>query len=207
MNRKPTMMKLWSGYSFFVSVAKFLLPLFALIALWELVIWPQLKSELEQTMTLGDNWLLEEIPETFSATNFLFLGTDNKDQPYVLQADFAEQSPKRESEIILTVPKADISLNDGTWIALRAKNGLYDQVQKLLNLYDSVEIFQNEGFTIETEDANFDLLGDTAYGQTAVIGYGPTGEIESEGFEIEQKGAIIRFTGTAKLTILPSSKE
>ncbi len=206
MNKKPAMMRFWSGYSFFVSVAKFLLPLFALFVLWELVTWPQFKSELEQTMTLSNNQLLEEIPETFSATNFVFLGTDDKDQPYVLQADFAKQSPKRESEIILTAPKADISLNDGTWIALRAKNGLYDQVQKLLNLYESVEIFQNEGFTIETEDANFDLIGDIAYGQTAVTGYGPSGEIESEGFEIEQKGAIIHFTGTAKLTILPPSE-
>ncbi|WP_343564128.1 LPS export ABC transporter periplasmic protein LptC [Kiloniella sp. b19] len=199
----PKIVKFWSAYSIFVSLAKFLLPLSALALVGYFVIWPQLEAEVKQTLKFGDSALLENIPDTFSALNPEFLGLDDNNQPYTLSADLAEQSRDRESEIFLTSPKADLNMNDGTWLALTAENGLYDKVQRLLNLNGNVEIFQNEGFTIQTTDANFDLPGGYAYGQTPVTGHGPAGQIESEGFEIERKGEVIRFTGAAELIILP----
>jgi len=55
--------------------------------------------------------------------------------------------------------------------------------------------------TFRTESATVDLEGGTAEGHEKVEGHGPSGEVESEGFRILDKGAVVIFTGRARMLL------
>ena len=63
-----------------------------------------------------------------------FIGADNKIQPFSITADLARNVLKGTEQIQLEMPKADIAINEGGWLVLSAKSGLYDQKKKSLNL-------------------------------------------------------------------------
>ncbi|WP_120498339.1 LPS export ABC transporter periplasmic protein LptC [Kiloniella sp. EL199] len=205
---KPPRFSGGNAYSAFVSVAKITLPFLAVVLILLVVVWPQLEEQvITEGTAIGNSILESSTPDTLSALNPKYLGLDEKNQPYTIIADLAEQSSERENEIFLTLPKADITLEDGTWLALSAQSGVYDRDAKYLNLNGNVNIFQDQGFEIVTEEAMFDAKAGSAYGQMSVQGHGPAGTINSEGFVITDRGKRITFTGKSKLIILPGAQE
>ncbi|WP_419903009.1 LPS export ABC transporter periplasmic protein LptC [Kiloniella sp.] len=205
---KPPSYSGGNAYSVFVSIAKVTLPIFAIVLILLVVVWPQLEKQVISEATIITKEILgETTPDTLSALNPKYLGLDDNDQPYTIIADLAEQSSERESEIFLTLPKADITLEDGTWLALSAQSGIYDRDEKYLNLNGNVNIFQDQGFQILTEEAMFDAKAGSAFGQLPVEGHGPAGTINSEGFVITDRGKRITFTGKSRLIILPGAQE
>ncbi|MEH6629782.1 MAG: LPS export ABC transporter periplasmic protein LptC [Halopseudomonas aestusnigri] len=205
---KPPSFSGSNAYSVFVSIAKVTLPFFAIILILLVIVWPQLEKQVVSDGTIIAKEILgETIPDTLSALNPKYLGLDDSDQPFTIIADLAEQSSERESEIFLTLPKADITLEDGTWLALSAQSGVYDRDEKYLNLNGNVNIFQDQGFQIVTEEAMLDARSGSAFGQMPVEGHGPSGTINSEGFVITDRGLRITFTGKSQLIILPGAQE
>ncbi len=205
---KPPSFSGGNAYSVFVSIAKVTLPFFAIVLILLVIVWPQLEKQVISDSTeIGISILETTTPDTLSALNPRYLGLDDSDQPFTIIADLAEQSSERESEIFLTLPKADITLEDGTWLALSAQSGVYDRDEKFLNLNGNVNIFQDQGFQIVTEEAMLDARSGSAFGQLPVEGHGPAGTITSEGFVITDRGLRITFTGKSQLIILPGAQE
>ncbi|MFD2204555.1 LPS export ABC transporter periplasmic protein LptC [Kiloniella antarctica] len=205
---KPPRFSGGNAYSVFVSIAKVTLPFFAIVLILLVIVWPQLEKQvISEGTAIGNSILETSTPDTLSALNPKYLGLDEKDQPFTIIADLAEQSSERESEIFLTLPKADITLEDGTWLALSAQSGVYDRDEKYLNLNGNVNIFQDQGFQIVTEEAMLDAKSGSAFGQLPVQGHGPSGTINSEGFIITDRGQRITFTGKSHLIILPGAQE
>jgi len=205
---KPPSFSGGNAYSVFVSIAKVTLPFFAIVLVLLVIVWPQLEKQvISEGTAIGNSILESTTPDTLSALNPKYLGLDDSNQPYTIIADLAEQSSERESEIFLTLPKADITLEDGTWLALTAQSGMYDRDEKYLNLNGNVNIFQDQGFQIVTEEATFDAKSGSAFGQLPVEGHGPAGTIKSEGFVITDRGQRVTFTGKSRLIILPGAQE
>ncbi|MCZ4281539.1 LPS export ABC transporter periplasmic protein LptC [Kiloniella laminariae] len=204
---KPPSFSGKNGYSVFVSIAKVALPFFAVILILLVIVWPQLEEQVIAEGTAIGKSILGDTPDTLSALNPKYLGLDDQEQPYTIIADLAEQSRERENEILLTLPKADISLHDGSWIALSARSGIYDKDAKYLTLDGNVNIFQDQGFEIMTQEAMIDVNAGSAYGQSEVNGHGPAGTVVSEGFVITDRGQRITFTGKSQLVILPDAQE
>ena len=193
------------GYSLFVGVMKFLLPAAAAVFIMLLLAWPELTPGKDGS-TLNLSELTIDQPEGVTMLNARFSGFDSRNQPFLVTADVASQASDNESVVNLELPKADITLEDGTWVALSARGGLYDREQKTVDLVGQVSFFHDKGFELHTESARFDLGQGTAMGRETVTGQGVFGQIEATGFDSFDQGDRIIFTGPTRLLLYPDAQ-
>ena len=104
------------------------------------------------------------------------------------------------------MPKADITLEDGTWLVLTANDGEYSREEKALNLAGQVNLYHDSGYEFRTERAAIDLTTGTALSNDPVSGQGPFGRLAAAGFRMMNKGKVIHFLGKSKLTLYPGAK-
>ena len=140
-----------------------------------------------------------------SMVNPRFLGIDKENKPYSITADLARNLAAGSSSVELEMPKADITLEDGTWLVLTAKNGIFRQAKNTLDLTGAVNLFHDSGYEFQTTEAKIDLKKGLARGSKPVRGQGPFGEMQGEGFRLIGKGKTIVFTGKSKLVIYSES--
>jgi lipopolysaccharide export system protein LptC len=103
--------------------------------------------------------------------------------------------------LLLDAPRADILLNDGAWIFVEAREGRFDKPSQHLDLTQEVRIFHDGGTLFVTEAAAVQLDAGTARGDRPTQAQGPFGTIESEGFEMSDRGAVMVFTGRARAVL------
>lgn len=194
------------GYTRFVMVMKVVLPMLAAGLVVLLGVWSQLN--LDQTrFRLGSTEIAPEQIESLSMVNARFDGIDDKNRPFSVTAELVSQAGENPDTINLTQPKADISLENGAWIALTADSGAYLRKAELLDLLGSVSLYHDRGFEIHTESARVDLAQGMASGDAPVVGHGPAGELQSEGFRVSDDGQRILFSGNARLLIIPGGMD
>jgi lipopolysaccharide export system protein LptC len=192
-------------YSRFVQLMKLVLPSIAMLVAATVVILPQLQERAE-----GFRLGLASINITDSSgqrvVNARYTGADAKKQPYTVTADTAAPLDQQSNTIALDKPKADITLDDGSWIALSAAGGVYSRPEQVLELSGGVNLFHDAGYEFHTATALVDLSKGAAFGDQAVEGQGPFGTIKSLGFQVFDKGARIIFTGRSTLTLYPGGE-
>ncbi|MDJ0944053.1 MAG: LPS export ABC transporter periplasmic protein LptC [Kiloniellales bacterium] len=191
-----------SAYAILIGVLKTLLPSFAIGMVLLIFAWPQINVESEH-FRLGVPELAADYADSLSMLNARFDGVDEEGRPFSLSADEASQ-PSSVNEIVdLSLPKGDITLKDGTWLALTAKTGKYDRQGNTLDLEGAVSLFHDQGFELLTETAEVDLEVGRAEGSDPVTGQGPFGQLLSEGFRVEDDGDTIVFTGRSRMVLYP----
>lgn len=198
--------RLTRWYSRFVGAMKVLLPLIALLLVALVVIWPHLKTQ-DLKFRIGFAALNLGEDKEPAMINPRFVGTDKNNQPYTITADLARRITDQNSQVELEMPKADITLKDGTWLVLTAQTGLYDSSARTLDLKGNVNLFHDSGYEFLTSAAKIDLAKDIAYGTQPVEGQGPFGQINAQGFKLLDKGKTIYFTGKSKLVLYPGAKQ
>lgn len=192
--------KVSRAYSRFVQLMKLLLPLIAVLLIVAIIIWPHLRTDSKRFSIGFSNIELSEAKDP-SMINARYIGTDSKNQPFSVTADIAKQTDDVTQSILLELPKADLTLSDGSWLVLTAQTGVYDRPGQYLELDGAVNLFHDSGYEMHTESAGIDLGHGSAEGHTPVQGHGPFGKISAEGFRLLDKGKTIIFTGksSAKL--------
>src|SRR5207249_6958059 len=111
-------------------------------------------------------------------TDARYHGVDEKGRPYTVTAATAQQDgPGR---INLTVPKADVTLEDGTWLMLQAREGVYLHNSSQLDLSQAVTLYRDDGTTVVTASASIDLKNGAAAGSDPTHAEGPFGILDSE---------------------------
>jgi lipopolysaccharide export system protein LptC len=126
-------------------------------------------------------------------------GVDEKGRPYTMTAATARQlDPER---IGLTMPKGDITLENGTWMMLAAKEGTYVQHLSQLDLVNEVTLYRDDGTIMHTAAASIDLKAGAAAGSDPVHVEGPFGVLDARGFALMDKGTAIDFTGPAHVVL------
>jgi lipopolysaccharide export system protein LptC len=113
----------------------------------------------------------------------------------------AQAAAKAEDIINLQKLIADMTLKDGTWVALKADNGVYHRDAGTVDLSGNVTLFHDTGLSFQTDAATVDLKNDWARGDQLVEGQNADGELASEGFEVKDGGQTIVFTGRAYLKL------
>lgn len=191
-------------YSRFVTMMKVLLPFIALILIALVVAWPYLKLN-DARFSIGFTALKVGNVEDPAMINPRFQGADKDRQTFSITADIAKNLLKANKSVELEMPKADISLEDGSWLVLTAKSGIYVRQNETLTLKDQVNLFHDSGYEFRTESAVIDLTKGTASGKASVAGQGPFGNLQAEGFLLVDKGKTIYFIGKSKLTIYPNA--
>jgi lipopolysaccharide export system protein LptC len=194
------------SYTRFVSLMKVALPMAAGVLVLLVVTWPQIEKRSEG-FRLGATGIAVEDSKGQRIVNARFNGVDENGRPYTVTADGARQAEAESDNVELQFPKADITLNAESWIALSAETGTYRKQSELLDLAGNVTGFHDQGYEFNTSRARVDLARGTASGDAPVAGHGPLGEMKGEGFRLSERGTRILFTGKSKLTIFPSAKK
>jgi len=100
--------------------------------------------------------------------------------------------------VLLELPRADILLSEGAWIYAESDRGRYDKPAQLLDLEGDVRIYHDNGTLFRTEAAAVQVEAGSAQGDRPTKAQGSFGTIESEGFELLDRGAVMVFTGRAR---------
>lgn len=187
-------------YSRFVSTMKIALPSFAGLLLAVVIILPQLRGEPDQ-LSVEISVTSDETGTTLSLVNARYLGTDTSGQPFSVTAQSVREAVDDNDTINLTAPQADISLNDGTWLMVGADTGQYHRETQMLRLDGEVNLFQDQGYEMHTDSATVMLEQGSASSSTPVRSQGPFGQLESQGFKLQEKGKVVFFTGPARLVL------
>ena len=175
---------------------KVLLPALATALILLVVVWPQLSPQDDRFRISVSSISLEQA-DNLTMLNPRFDGIDERSRPYSVTADLAIQDNANDNLVDLELPKADVTLEDGTWLAIMAKSGRYHREDETVDLMGDVIVFHDEGFEVKTDFAHINLVDGTAEGDQPVEAHGPIGMLNSEGFRVEDEGERIFFTGKA----------
>ena len=190
-----------SRYSRFVTLMKYALPVVAGSVLLLVVVWPEFKPKPER-FAVGISDLKVNVEGGQRVVNARFTGVDSENRPFSVTADAVVQDAK--DGVKLTQPKADVTLAGNSWVAIAAPQGTLWRKQEVLNLVGGVDLFHDDGYEFQTEEARIDLRSGAASGDTQVKGQGPFGTVNAEGFRIVDSGDRIIFNGKSRLVIFPA---
>jgi lipopolysaccharide export system protein LptC len=172
-----------------VSATKYVLPLVALALLTAIAMWPQIDRAREQARVAFRR--MSAVADGATVADARYRSVDERGRPFTVTASNAVQiSPER---VDLTAPKGDITLENGTWAYLEARQGIFLQRIKQLDLAQDVTLYRDDGMTLHTETAAIDLRASAAAGADAVHVEGPTGTLDAAGFALVDKGDTIQF--------------
>jgi lipopolysaccharide export system protein LptC len=181
-----------------VAAMRLVLPGLAAILLAVLALWSRFGLDGSRLMlsltSLGPHRI-----DSLTMSSPRFNGIDEKKRPFSVSADRATQLDQSTQLIGLAAPQADITLENGAWVALTADSGRYQRQAQLLDLLGAVNLFHDEGYELHTHDMHVDLGSGRAVGHQPVRGQGPAGELAAQGLELSNGGKRILLTGHAHL--------
>ena len=128
---------------FLITLTKWVLPmtaagLLALIALWPEIDAATTKAHLSMSHVTGEL-------EGGKLIDARYNGVDEKGRPYTVTAATAWQIDAEK--VGLTLPKGDITLQNGTWLMLTSKQGTFIQGLNQLDLVKDVTLYRDDGTT------------------------------------------------------------
>ncbi|MBT5414876.1 MAG: LPS export ABC transporter periplasmic protein LptC [Rhodospirillaceae bacterium] len=192
-------------YARAIRLLKLVLPTIAAILIGIVAVWPQIRPGQNKLPLAAAEVSAEEI-ENLAMINARFMGIDGRNQPFTVTAEMATEAAPNSKQVQLSAPKADITLQNGTWLALTADSGVFRQDEQTVELEGHVNMFHDAGYEFETTTAFVDLGQGAAFGFEPIDGQGPFGTIEAEGFQVFDEGERVIFTGNATLVLRPQAK-
>ncbi|MFB3134345.1 MAG: LPS export ABC transporter periplasmic protein LptC [Rhodospirillales bacterium] len=189
-------------YTRFVHMMKYLLPTVAMVLVALVAVWPHLKTQ-DSGFRIGFSALKARETGEPAMVNARYMGSDKNNQLFSITADLVRNAMKDAATVELVMPKADITLEDGSWLVLTAEAGVFNRAAMTLELAGAVNLFHDSGYEFRTERITIDLDNGSAVGTEPVEGQGPFGDLSGEGFVLREKGKTIIFTGKARLFIYP----
>jgi lipopolysaccharide export system protein LptC len=183
---------------FVILLAKLALPVLALALLTTMALWPELKRSAADV-----RWNLHQMIPNVAGDTVIgarFHGIDEHGRPYTVTADQATQvSPDRFN---LVTPKGDVTQQNGTWLMLQSKDGVYRKQENALDLSHAVTLYRDDGTIMHTESAAIDMKNGAAAGAQPVHAEGPFGVLDAKGgFTFTDKGEEVQFAGPAHLVL------
>ena len=180
-----------------VTLAKRVLPLFALALLLLVAFWPEIQGTGDRNRISYRR--IDITPEGGQLTDAHYQGVDDNGRPYTVPATRVRQvGPERTD---LEAPKADMQLQSGEWLMVQAKRGIYEQKANRLDLAGDVTLYRDDGTVLVTESASVDMRANAAAGHDMVHVEGPFGVLDAQGFTVLDRGAVVQFTGPARLVL------
>jgi lipopolysaccharide export system protein LptC len=182
---------------FVINFTKWVLPAAAMTLLALIALWPEIDSAANKAR-LAMGHISGEV-EGGKLIEARYNGVDEKGRPYTLTAATAWQI--NADKVGLTLPKGDITLENGTWLMLNSKEGTFVRALNQLDLVKDVTLYRDDGTTMHTESASIDLKAGAAAGSVPVHVEGPFGVLDAQGFALMDKGNAIDFSGPAHVVL------
>jgi lipopolysaccharide export system protein LptC len=180
-----------------IRISKLLLPAAALLLLTSIALWPEIDRATDKArIVLGG---LHAMLDGARLANAHYNGVDERGRPYTVTAATATQ--RDAEQVDLTVPNADMTLENGTWINVKSKQGVYMRKAQQLDLSGDVVLYRDDGTTMTTSVATVEMKAGAASGDAPTHVEGPFGTIDAAGFTTVDKGAAIQFWGPAHVEL------
>lgn len=195
--RRPVSLGAIARRRFFVSATKFLLPVVALALLTLIAIWPEIDRATRQAQVAFRR--IAGAVDGASMMNARYRGTDERGRPYTMTADTARQTA--QGRVDLVEPKGDMTTENGGWLMVQSRAGVFMQRSNELDLSRDVLMYRDDGMTMRTEAMAIDMKAGAAASATPVHVEGPLGTLDAQGFALFDKGVVIQFTGPARLVM------
>ena len=181
-----------------VNLAKWLLPVGALLLLSSVALWPEIERVRDHGRIAFRRAFSVE-PDSGRMRQARYSGVDERGRPFVVTAESALQDgPVR---IDLTEPKGDLVTESGSWVMVQGREGVYIQRAGQLDLSHDVTLYRDDGTAMRTQSASVDVRQGAAASSEMTHAEGPFGVLDAQGFTLVEKGAAIQFHGPAKLTL------
>lgn len=182
---------------FFVTVTKFLLPVVALGLLTLMAIWPELDRATRQAQVAFRR--IAGMVDGASMNNARYRGTDERGRPFTMTADIARQAG--QGRIDLVEPKGDMTMENGGWLMVESRQGVFLQSSNQMDLSREVMLYRADGMIMRTDAMAVDMKAGAASSSNPVHVEGPLGTLDAQGFVLFDKGAVIQFTGPARMVM------
>ena len=183
---------------------KVALPITAVAIIVLVVAWPYLTRQ-EEGFHLSISDIGVNPARGMYMTNVRFFDSDDKGQPYSVTAKSVSQDNDDPDILRLTLPAADIELENGAWLALTAERGALHQADQTLLLEGAVNLFTDLGYELRTEQIELNLRTKTAQGDVPVTGQGPLGVLTADRFSVDQTHGLILFEGRVRMVLYPNA--
>jgi lipopolysaccharide export system protein LptC len=180
-----------------INTSKFLLPAAALLLLLSIALWPEFERAADKARFAMHG--LHATLDGARLTNAHYNGVDERGRPYTVTAATATQ--RDEEQVDLTDPNADMTLENGTWINVKSKVGVFMRKAQQLDLSDHVVLYRDDGTTMTTSSASVEMKAGAASGAEQTHVEGPFGTLDASGFTTVDKGAAIQFWGPAHVLL------
>jgi lipopolysaccharide export system protein LptC len=185
-------------YSRRVAIMKLALPTIGIVLLLLVAIWPRVAPLFDRLRFSAID--LKEARE-LRMMNPRYAGTDRSGHPFVITAAVGRQVPDRDDLMSLDKPEAHLKNHSGANIVVTADSGVYQSQTQFLDLFGNVTLTHENGTVIVTSAARLDAANNAAQGNQPVEGHGPSGDINAQGFEVIDKGDIVKFIGATNMWI------
>lgn len=180
-----------------VSLGKLVLPAVALGLLAALALWPELDRGPDSARLAYRRMGLA--PQAGELADPRYRGVDANGQPYTITAERAHQAEQGRTDMV--EPRADMTQASGAWLMLQARRGVYLPRQGTLDVEGEVTLYRDDGLTLRSNAATIDLHAGIANGAEQVHVEGAFGTLDAQGFVMLDKGAVLRFSGPARLVL------
>ena len=181
---------------FRVRTAKVGLPILALLLLSSVALWPEIARMGDQGR-LSFRRIAAVEAQSGRMLNPRYRGVSEKGRPYTLTGTAATQAG--QNRVDLDDPKGDVVLENGTWLQVESKKGVYLQHTEELDMSHDVVLYRDDGTVIRTQSAVVDVKQGAATSSDQTHAEGPFGVLDAQGFTLTDKGGVIQFEGPARL--------
>jgi lipopolysaccharide export system protein LptC len=131
-----------------------------------------------------------------------FQGRDAQGKPYKLTADTARRRRENTNLVDLTNPH----LVDSTSTTVSARDGVYDEKNRVLDLVGDVVMQDAGGYTFRSDRTRMYVEQGRVEGRTPLKGVGPMGEVTADSYEVLDDGNRIVLKGKVSTIITPKRK-
>lgn len=176
-----------------IMATKVLLPAGSLVLLASIALWPEFERATDKARIVMHD--LGGTVDGARVRNARYNGVDEHGRPFTVTAETATQT--LEDRVDLTAPNADMTLENKSWLDIKAKHGVFTRKLEQLDLSDDVVLYRDDGTTMTTASATVDVKAGVATGSDATHVEGPFGTLDAAGFTTTDKGAVVRFWGPA----------
>jgi lipopolysaccharide export system protein LptC len=185
-----------------INTSKFVLPAAAVLLLASVILWPEFNKATDAARVVMTGF--RAAMDGARITNAHYRGVDDRGRPFTVTAATAVQ--RDVEQIDLTSPNGDMTLENGSWIDVKSRFGVFTRKAQQLDLYDDVVMYRDNGTTMTTSSATVEMKAGAASSAAPTHVEGPFGTLDAAGFTTVDKGAAIQFWGPARVVLNGVSK-
>jgi lipopolysaccharide export system protein LptC len=193
------------GYSRFVRIMKVMLPIIAFSLIVLVVVYSSGGREIENVAITSTD--VSEITQDRALVNPKLTGTDGRGQPFTVTAKGASLAAGKARRMTIDEVKADITMQDRSWVQVGAVQGILDVEGKTLDLTKTINIYSDRGYECHTDSARYDFGSGILKGESPIRCQGPLGIITAQRFEGLRDPGVLKFTGGVSTSYFPAARQ